>query len=116
MGQVILPGSRDAQARARVWLPPGATKELLQDVISTCMVPVEFDHAEGKVKVCRERFYKGQERLAERHHAECAQRHEDVIRAFLQQRHPDIMKPQDQEYYRWMRSNLTGILEGRVKW
>lgn len=116
MGQVILPGATDQQGRKRVWMPPGATQALLGDVISRCDIPIRFNPETGDLATCGERFVKGDERRAERHHATCAVKHEDVIRAYLAVRHPAIMEPQDAEYAKWLADNREAIMEGRVKW
>lgn len=116
MSKIVMPGTRDRNARARVWLPNGATKAMHADVISICRVPVAFDAETGEVKTCGQKFVKGQEARVERHHAQCARDHDDVIRAYLQQRHPDIMKPWDPEYAAWLKQHARGIAEGRVRW
>lgn len=116
MGQVILPGSNKADGKRRVWMPPGATKALMGDTISVCDIPVHFDHDAGELRKCGARFVKGQERLAERHHAECAVEHADVIERFIRTRRPAIMDPQDVEYAKWLTDNKRLIAEGRVKW
>jgi len=116
MGNVILPGSQKADGKRRVWMPPGATKALMGDTISVCDIPVAFDHDAGTLKKCGARFVKGQERLAEKHHATCAVEHADVIQSFISTRRPEIMDPWDKEYAAWLKQNERGIAEGRVKW
>jgi hypothetical protein len=116
MAKIVMPGTRDTNARVRVWMPPGASAALAGDVIAVCRIPTSFDEESGETVTCRQRFVKGQERLAERHIAECAAKHEDVIRAISEKRRPEIMLPQDKEYYAWMQAHKRGIAEGRVKW
>lgn len=111
-----MPGTRTSDGKARVWMPPGATKALMGDTISVCEIPTHFDHDAGALKKCGARFIKGQERRAERHHADCAVEHEDVIRTYLKTRHPEIMEPQDREYAEWLSQNMSGIMRGDVKW
>lgn len=111
-----MPGTRTPDAKARVWMPPGASAALQGDVISVCRVPTSFDPETGETTTCRARFVKGQEALSERHIAACAREHEDVVRAISERRRPEIMLPQDKEYYAWLQANKRKIAEGRVKW
>lgn len=116
MSGVILPGSQKPDGKRRVWMPPGATRALMGDTISVCEVPVHFDHEAGELKKCGARFVKGQERLAERHHADCCVEHADVIDAFIRTRRPAVMDPWDVEYAKWLTDNKDKIAEGRVRW
>lgn len=104
------PGGRNARGH-RVWLPPGAMRDLQAEVISTCMLVTKIDGT-----VCGAKFTKGQEHLAEQHAVKCAREHGDVIAEYWKIRRPDVMKPWDPEYSNWLARNRVGISEGRVKW
>jgi hypothetical protein len=111
---IILGGATKAARKTRVWLPGGATKALKEDVISTCITPTGRN-PDGSWAVCGAKFYKGQERLVEKHAGECLARHEEEIRDYIESVHPSIMKPWDTEYATWLRQNREALLEGRMK-
>jgi hypothetical protein len=112
MAGIILGKTPNSRGK-RVWLPPGATRELQRDVILTCRVPVKL--AAGEPEVCGAKFYKGQEALAEQHSVTCCQRHADVIRAVGEQWYPAEMNAMDAERFEWMRRNKAAILQGRMR-
>ncbi len=112
MAGIILGKSPNSRGR-RVWLPPGAMRDLQRDVILTCRVPVKL--VDGEPEVCAAKFYKGQERLAEQHAIKCCREHERVIRALADQWYPSEMNAMDEERFAWMRRHKVPILEGRMR-
>lgn len=102
--------SKNARGK-RVWLPPGAMKDLRADVISTCLMVTDMEGT-----VCGAQFTRGQEVRVEQHAILCGKLHGDTAEAYLKVRRPDGMKPWDPEYANWLARNRIGINEGRVKW
>jgi hypothetical protein len=76
--------------------------------IGVCRVPV-------KDGICGKVFYPGEERKQANHAATCAVENHEYVVAFMKQRHPDVMKPADEERAAWVRRNALAILQGRVK-
>jgi hypothetical protein len=81
----------------------------LHKPIGVCRVPV----AGGNI--CGKPFFPGEERKQAAHAATCAVENHEHLVAYMEQRRPSVMRPQDEEYAAWVRRNSKLIIAGRVR-
>lgn len=71
-----------------------------------------------RCRVCRTPFYEGESRARiEQHIRVCVSANHDRLMAERRRQHPDIMRPWDPEYARWIQdpAKRAGIMSGKIR-
>lgn len=71
-----------------------------------------------RCRICRAPFYEDESRSRiERHIIDCVNANRDRLMADRRRQHPEVMKPWDPEYARWIQdpARYEGLMSGRIK-